>query len=183
MACHTNKCCCGCIDQKNGIVIAGFVDVISVFIYGIVRVASRNLCGIWDWYLTIWCLGHFIGGMLLITSVGTNSSGLLMIWMVTGLVNIVFGVIAWIRLPLNCSDAFGYEYITQMQYAEECIFYALVVWTLIYPIYYVYLWIVVRNYQRNLTGKCHQRNTDTTSGKMTAAFRDQVPQQHSVYEA
>ena len=140
-------CCTG---ERSGILIAGFVDIILVFLYCILRAATRNVCSILNWYLTVWCLGHLIGDIILIIGVSLRSSGLLIIWMVIGMVSIVCGSIAWIWLPLKCSDAFVWVYITQIRHKEEFIFYALFVWVLIFPFYYICLWIVVRNYQRHL---------------------------------
>ena len=181
MACHTNTCCCGCIDQKTGIVIAGIIDIISVFSHFILQrhsnFAFRLLCGSWGWYRTIWCLGHFIGGILLLIGAITKKSGLLTIWLITGMINIVSGILAWIWLLLGCSDAFSWKYIAQIQYAEEYIFHALVVWSLVCPIYYIYLWVVVRSYQRNLAEERPQPNSDTAGEKMMVVLHGQSPEQ------
>ena len=157
MCCRTNSfCCCG-NDMRKGIMIAGIVDLILLIALTAVNIALQGN------YLSLWFVIVIIGDVLLIIGSKENMSGLLMVWMIIGMINIVFLFIAWIALPVwgfitvfvtavcndeeltgNGVDCEGTENYLLVGFILNAIF----IFGL--PIYYIYLWVAVKSHRENL---------------------------------
>ena len=125
-------------------------------------------------YLSLWFLLVIIADILLIIGAMNSIMGLLMVWMIIGMINIVFLFIAWLALPIYgaiaifatslCSkrtwssalEAAGYE---GEKVEADCggvdtwilgSFIFNMIFIIGLPIYYVYLWIVVKSHRENL---------------------------------
>ena len=152
MCCRTNSfCCCG-KDTRKGIIIAGIIDVILLIALTSVNIAIQGN------YISLWFAVVIIGDVLLIIGGMKNISGLLMVWMIVGMINIVLLFIAWIALPVwgyitvfattVCNqqdvDCQGTENYLIGSFVLNAIF----IFGL--PIYYLYLWVAVKSHRENL---------------------------------
>ena len=154
MCCRTNSFCCT-HDLRKGIMIAGIVDIIILLI-----LLALNI-GLQGNYLSLWFVVVIIADILLVIGSNGNKSGLLMFWMIIGMINIVFLFIGWIGIPIygfvtvfatavcntseinvNCGGAENYIIVG---------FVINLVFIVGLPIYYIYLWVVVRSHRENLT--------------------------------
>ena len=163
MCCRTNSFCCT-HDLRKGIMIAGIVDIILLLI-----LIALNI-GLQFGFASLWFLVIIIADILLVIGANGNISGLMMVWMIIGMINIVFLFIGWIALPVwgavaifataACNDngftsaggdCGGAETAILIGFALNAIF------IIGLPIYYIYLWIVVKSHRENLTQA--ERNT------------------------
>ena len=164
MCCHTNQCCCGCTDMKSGIAIAAIFDVFLYMILGTLNVIFLHNYG------AFWGVIVVVADMLLICGVMGKNTGLLIIWMIITMINIVFLFIGWLALPLIilfggfCSkmsdnEEFWYESNTDFYTTTtrticgDTIQIGLIVtavFVFILPVYYLYFWIVVKSHRENL---------------------------------
>ena len=169
MCCHTNQCCCGCMDMKAGITMAGFIDLFLLLVLGTLNAVFLHNYG------AFWSVIVVIADMLLICGAMSNSPGLLVFWLIICMINIVFLFIGWIALPLMivlgsfCSEVnenedfwYGsgpnndvpYHYgTTTRTICGDTIQIGLIVtaaFVFILPIYYLYLWIIVKSHRENL---------------------------------
>ena len=151
MCCRTDSFCCT-RDTRMGIIIAGIVDV---FLLSILIIANlmliRNVFSLW-WVVVI------VADVLLICGALNRKPEFLMGWMIVSMINIVFLFIGWIAIPvmvfvthvgmvictdngLPCNDG------VQTYLIMACISMGFFV---VLPIYYIYLWVVVKNYRDDL---------------------------------
>ena len=184
MCCRTNSFCCT-RDMQKGIIIAGVIDILLLIALIVVNIVLQKN------YLSLWFVVVVIADVLLIIGSKKSIDGLLMIWMVVGMINIVLLFISWIGMgaygkmtvfvstvcntdfqqfnldtqtfndpnqnfdllstnnqintqsnpSLDCQGAEKYLIVT---YVCNAIF----VFGL--PIYYIYLWVVVKSHRENL---------------------------------
>ena len=140
--------------MKKGITIAGVIDVILLIILIAVNIALQKN------YFSLWFVVVIIADLFLIIGSKKSNPGFLMVWMITGMINIVLLFIAWIGyaaygvlavfvatvcnsqdLDVDCQGADNYIYAI---FAINAIFiYGL-------PIYYIYLWVVVKSHRESL---------------------------------
>ena len=99
--CHTNQCCCGCVSQKIGIIIAGVIDIGLTLILAVLSGLS-GVVGV-----AVWDAVVIIGDILLIVGVAREIPGLLIAWLVIGMMNIVglFSGWIWIRRSPHISQS------------------------------------------------------------------------------
>ena len=141
-------------DMKKGITIAGAIDVILLIVLIAVNIALQNN------YFSLWFVVVIIADLFLIIGSKKSNAGFLMVWMIIGIINIVLLFIAWIGyaaygvltvfvatvcnsqdLDVDCQGADNYIYAI---FAINAIFiYGL-------PIYYLYLWVVVKSHRESL---------------------------------
>ena len=89
MCCRTDSFCCT-HNIKKGIIIAGVIDILLLIV-----LITVNILLIRNW-LSIWFVAVIIADVLLIIGSKKSISGLLMAWMVVGMINIVLLFIGWI---------------------------------------------------------------------------------------
>lgn len=183
MCCTTNKCCCGCVSLKTGIIIAGVIDIIILLAalaavgviigyYGgllfVIYVAETNYI-----FVVIVSIGWFAilvtCDVLLICGVLGGNTGLIMAWIITGMINIVFMLVGWTSIFLffvysSCSkcwtlllSVFAKPQDDDSEATREDGFYqlAIIMWLsytliIVIPIYYIYFWVSVRSYLEKL---------------------------------
>ena len=154
MCCRTNSfCCCG-KDMRKGIIIAGVIDVILLIALTSVNIAIQGN------YFSLWFAVVFIGDVLLIIGAIKKMSGLLMVWMIVGMINIVLLFIAWIALPVwGYITVFATTVCNQQDLDLDCqgtenyligsfVLNAIFIFGL--PLYYIYLWVAVKSHRENL---------------------------------
>ena len=146
MCCHTDQCCCGCTDQRTGIMIAGIIDVITFLVYGLLWILAKIPSNV------IWSIIVIIADILLIIGASTKNSGCLTTWLVICMINIAFCFVAWIWAPIVLSDWGWYKSGDLVKEYLACGMTAMV-YTL--PFYYIYLWVVVKSFQSILSGTAH----------------------------
>ena len=166
MCCKTDSFCCT-DDMKKGIIYAGFIDVILLITLVVVNIVLQQN------YFSLWFVVVIIADLLLIIGSYKSATGLLMVWMVIGMINIVLLFLGWIGYALYgllvvfvatvCNPDFhqnfnhledhhhnldvdckGTDTKLIANFATNAIFiYGL-------PIYYVYLWVVVKSHREEL---------------------------------
>ena len=152
MCCRTNGYCCS-PDMRNGIILAAIIDAIiclAVIIFNAVLVG---------FFLSLWLVVVFIADILLMDGATNANPRLLMVWLVIGMVNIVLLFVSWIGWPVY---AVFYIFVSSdvctqhangfcMSDAERTAwFWGNLVYIIGSPIYYIYLWIVVKSHRENL---------------------------------
>ena len=160
MCCLTNSFCCT-HDLRKGITIAGIIDIILLLIIIVLNISfQRN-------YLSLWFLVVIIADILLVIGANGNKSSLLMFWLIIEMINIVFLFIGWIGIPIyRFVTVFATDFcnttkiIFNCEGAEDFVvaeFVIDLVFIIGLPIYYIYLWVVVKSHRENLTRA--ERNT------------------------
>ena len=167
MCCSTDSFFCT-KDQKQGIIVAGCIDLGLLFVIGIVKcnffVAYNAdpydvLWGYWIWDGVIWDLIVVIATILLIIGVAQNISGLLLTWMIVSMINIV---LLFISLCISLPLLFTYQTVGLCTYHSRgrlcgdpadrtiVLFTFLILQALVKPSYHIYLWVVVKSYNGKL---------------------------------
>lgn len=182
MCCNANKCCCGCISVRHGIAVAGVIDAIillasvatiSVVIgyYGgllfLIYVAETNYIFV-VFILTAWFAVLLTSDILLVVGALGNNTGLMMVWLITGMINIVFLLVGWTSIFLffaysSCNECwnlminvFTGDSKTDLATDEEGFYQlAIIMWMsytlmIIVPIYYIYIWVIVKGHLESL---------------------------------
>jgi len=93
MCCRTNSFCCAHNMQK-GIIIAGVIDILLLIALTVFNIVLQNN------YFSLWFVVVVIADVLLIIGSMKSVSGLLMAWMVVGMINIVLLFIGWIGMAV-----------------------------------------------------------------------------------
>ena len=176
MCCHINQCCCGCTDLKTGITVAAFFDMFMILILGTLNFIFLHNYG------AFWGVILVIADIMLICGAMANNTGLMILWMIICMINIVFLFIGWIAIPvviffhsicdtMNSDSDFWYETNTDYYSTNtrtlcgDRIQVSLLItagFVFILPIYYLYLWIVVKSHRMNLMRQ--QSNIQPISG-------------------
>ena len=197
MCCNANRCCCGCIGMKTGITIAGIIDLLILLaaaaaiavvigyhggLLFMIYIANSNYIFVMV-VLIAWFGILVTSDILLIVGVGGNNTGLMMVWLITGMINIVFLLTIWASVFLffaytSCSECWSLlldiflgndttlaegnnrrnrdkDEFSQLREDENGFYQlAIILWLsytliIVVPIYYIYLWVIV---------KCHLEN-------------------------
>ena len=165
MCCHTNQCCCGCMPLKKGIILAASIDIIFHIFLGLVNFTFLQNQYLFGEYILV------VADILLICGVNGNNGTLMVFWLVICMITIVLLFIGWIVIPVviflvgmcktaNSDSDFWYEKNTDYFTTATRTFCAdeiqikmlVVVGVFVYalPIYYLYLWIVVKSHRKDL---------------------------------
>ena len=165
MCCHTNQCCCGCMPLKKGIVLAASIDIIFHILLGLVNFTFLQNHYLFGEYILV------VADILLICGTNGNNGTLMVFWLIICMITIVVLFIGWIVIPVviffvgmckttNSDSNFWYEKNTDYFTTATRTFCAdeiqikmlVVVGALVYalPIYYLYLWIIVKSHRKNL---------------------------------
>ena len=161
MCCQTGpiQICCS-NDLRKGITIAGIIDVILLAALIAVNLALKhNLNANHDLgYFSLWFVVVIIADLLLIIGSRKSITGLLLVWMIAAMVNIVLLFICWI--PIVCYGALvvfagAICSLKEVDCGKKAN--GLFAWFTInaififgLPIYYIYLWMVVQSHRKNL---------------------------------
>ena len=99
MCCQTNSiqlCCSN--DLHKGITIAGIIDVILLTALIAINMTLKNYFGDAQeiGYFSLWFVVVIIADLLLIIGTKKSITGLLLVWMIAAMVNIVLLFICWI---------------------------------------------------------------------------------------
>jgi hypothetical protein len=143
--------------MRKGLIIAGIIDLIICLTLIIFNVVVARF------YLPLWYVIVIIADILLIIGAMNATPGLLLVWLIIGMMNIVFHFIAWIAWPAYALihifvAAVGCLHNTEtggdlfcMSDAELTAWFWLnLVFIIGLPIYYIYLWVVVKSHRENL---------------------------------
>ena len=168
--------------MRSGIMVAGVIDMlillaaasaiaVVVGMYGgllfVVYLAETNYI-----FLVITLVAWFAilvtADILLIVGSAGNNTGLIMVWLITGMINIVFLSVGWTSIFLffaysSCSQCWSLllrVFIgtsdTEVT-ADDDGFYqlAIIMWLsytliIVIPIYYIYLWVIVKSHLEHL---------------------------------
>ena len=176
--------------------IAGIIDVVLLSALIIMNIVMGSN------YLALWFVLGIIADVLLAIGAKKANAGLMMFWIIIGMINIVFLFISWIALPiyyfavivvtsmcdgtLQNAISSGFDNLNNQQNASinnlnnpnnensnnlnnlnngnvvldvDCkgahellatLFYIDMAFVLVLPIYYIYLWVVVKSHRENL---------------------------------
>ena len=146
----------------TGIIIAAIIDIFLLLILAILTVVvMRNYGG--AWFMVV-----IIADILLIVGTLSKNSGLLIFWLIIAMINIVFLFIGWIAFQIifvasavikvveNCNNANGNSQNCNVNDADDgfkgfrVVMYMSLVFIIILPCYYIYLWVVVKSHRENL---------------------------------
>ena len=174
MCCRTISFCCT-NDMRKGIMIAGIIDVALLLAIIIINIVMQSN------YVSLWFVVVIIADILLIIGAMNANTGLLMVWMIIGMINTVFLFIGWLALPIygvfvifvtavcngndiqtslnslsnlgNGNNANDVDLNVDCQGAEKGIiawFTVNIIFIIAMPIYYIYLWVVVKSHREDL---------------------------------
>ena len=165
--CYTTRCCCGCTDMKTGIKIMTAIDLIFYFIVFGTGIGTGWL-GMFGWhgyrYAGLVIL-VFIADILLLLGVGMRNGCLIAFWQAIKILNIILLFMGWIVIPLTvylCVIPRGTDEAGECPYVLDYPDYytgvlgLYILWGgvflafLILPIYYIYFWIVVNSYRKDI---------------------------------
>ena len=182
MCCNTNKCCCGCFSVRIGIAVAGVIDTIILLaavatisvvvgLHGgllfMIYVAETNYIFV-VLIMTSWFAILLTSDILLVVGALSSNTGLMMVWLITGMINIVFLLVGWTSIFLffaysSCNECWDlllsvFTGDSETDLADdEAGFYqlAIIMWMsytlmIIIPIYYIYIWVMVKSHLENL---------------------------------
>ena len=164
MCCRTNSFYCT-HDMRKGIIFAGVIDVILLITLVVLNIILLTN------YLSLLFLIIIVADILLIIGAIADIAGLLLVWMVFGMINIVILFIGWIALPIwgfliaSFVTAVCTEENVTFENDIDCpimfvadhyligtfVLNAILIYGL--PIYYIYLWVAVKSHRENLITK------------------------------
>ena len=153
MCCRINRFCFT-HDMRKGIMIAGIIDVILLLVLVIINIAMASN------FLSLWFVIVIIADILLIIGAMNANAGLLMVWMIIGMINIVFLFIGWLGMPIYafvvilatavCNDNDLNVDCDGKENGVLAWFIVNLVFVIVLPIYYIYLWVVVKSHREDL---------------------------------
>ena len=161
MCCQTNSiqfCCSN--NLHKGITIAGIIDVILLTALIAINMALKDYFGHAHYigYFSLWFVVVIIADLLLIIGTMKRITGLLLVWMIAAMVNIILLFICWIPYLLYgvlivfagaiCSS----ENVDCGEKGRGIFAFFIIDAIFVFglPIYYIYLWIVVKSHRSNL---------------------------------
>ena len=150
--------------MKTAITFAAFFDLFLLLVLSTLNFILLHNYGVF------WCVALVVADITLICGVMANKANLMILWLIICMINIVFLFIGWIAIPLiiflsslcdtvNSDSNFYYESSTDYYTTSTRTFCAeetrIGMWVaagfvMILPIYYLYLWIVVKSHRKNL---------------------------------
>ena len=131
------------------------IDLLFNFVVFGVGLAT-GMTAYWEaWHVFRWggfALLIFIADIILLVGIGMHNGCLVAFWQAVKIINIVFLFIGWVAIPmmitpriLHVADQYSQEFVT------EYIFWGGVMLTLlILPFYYIYYWVVVNSYRKDI---------------------------------
>ena len=146
----------------TGIIIAAIIDIFLLLILATLNIVFMSNYGV-AWFMVV-----IIADILLIVGTHSKNSGLLIFWLIIAMINIVFLFIGWIAFQIifvasavikvveNCNNANGNSQNCNVNDADDgfkgfrVVMYMSLVFIIILPCYYIYLWVVVKSHRENL---------------------------------
>jgi len=145
--------------MRKGIMAAAIVDIFILLLISVLNIALIGNYG------AVWFFVIILADVLLLIGAMQSNTGLMMAWMVLGMIHIVFMFIGWIAWPViyavslavKCLDTGSGDWQT---YQNKCttndakmigmVFWISMIFTVVMPCYYIYLWVVVKSHRENL---------------------------------
>ena len=93
--CHVDQCCCGCTNQKTGVLIWAIVDIVLNIIAVIFYSATIGTNTI-----AIWLIIIIIADFLLIFGGWKLNTGLMLLWQIINMIQIVLLFVCWLVIPI-----------------------------------------------------------------------------------
>ena len=96
--CFVDQCCCGCTDLKVGVIIWAIIDAIinlSLIVFIVTAAGAKFV----NWWGVVVMLVDFI----LAIGAHLSNTGLILVWQVVMMINIVILFICWLVVPLLVS--------------------------------------------------------------------------------
>ena len=93
--CFVTQCCCGCTDLKVGVIIWAIIDAIinlSLTIFALTAAGAK--------YTNWWGVLVLVVDFILAIGAHTSNTGLMLVWQVVMMINIVILFIMWLVVPL-----------------------------------------------------------------------------------
>ena len=93
--CFVTQCCCGCTDLKVGVIIWAIIDAIinlSLTIFALTAAGAK--------YTNWWGVLVLVVDIILAIGAHTSNTGLMLVWQVVMMINIVILFIMWLVVPL-----------------------------------------------------------------------------------
>ena len=93
--CFVTQCCCGCTDLKVGVIIWAIIDAIinlSLTIFALTAAGAK--------YTNWWGFLVLVVDIILAIGAHTSNTGLMLVWQVVMMINIVILFIMWLVVPL-----------------------------------------------------------------------------------
>ena len=102
--CYVTQCCCGCTNLKVGVIIWAIIDAIinlswtSLTIFALTAAGAKytNWLGVLVTHFVLLLVVDFI----LAIGAHTSNTGLILVWQVVMMINIVILFIMWLVVPL-----------------------------------------------------------------------------------
>ena len=149
--------------MRTGIMIAGSIDALLLLTLCIVNVVMVGN------YPVLYMVVVIIADILLVLGSMSDSPVLLILWLIIGMIHIVLLFITWIIWPvvlvvggwltMSCKE-FNNELRAnnKHEYIVDCgdfdkylvLFWTSMAFVIVLPIYYIYLWVVVKSHRQNL---------------------------------
>ena len=103
--CYVTQCCCGCTNLKVGVIIWAIIDAIinlswtSLTIFALTAARSATVAR-WLGVLVTHFVLLLVVDFILAIGAHTSNTGLILVWQVVMMINIVILFIMWLVVPL-----------------------------------------------------------------------------------
>ena len=151
MCCKTNKCCCGCTDQKTGVIIWTIIDILLSFLMAVTMIAFNE--GSEGVEFKLFSYGFFvvIFDIILLIGIYKSINILMIVWLSFKILDIILSYIFGI-LSLFLGSIHGG--IEVSDYKMEIAFVTMACLGIVYIILGsagIYFWVVVNSLRMNIT--------------------------------
>ena len=96
--CFVTQCCCGCTDRKVGVIIWAIIDAIIQLSWTGLNIFALTAAG--AKYTNWWGVLVLVVDIILAIGAHTSNTGLMLVWQVVMMINIVILFIMWLVVPL-----------------------------------------------------------------------------------
>ena len=102
--CYVTQCCCGCTDRKVGVIIWAIIDAIiqlswtGLTIFALTAADAKYTT--YQWLGVIFFVVVMVADFILAIGAHTSNTGLILVWQVVMMINIVILFIMWLVVPL-----------------------------------------------------------------------------------
>ena len=130
--CFVTQCCCGCTNLKVGVIIWAIIDAIinlSLTIFALTAAGAK--------YTNWWGVLVLVVDFILAIGAHTSNTGLILVWQVVMMINIVILFIMWMVVPIH-----GVKAVADTGIGTGVIV-TIIGIILVLPVAYLYWWIVV----------------------------------------